>query len=688
MYESDEAVRSVCPFDCPDTCSLTVYKARGKIVHVTGNQEHPVTRGSICSKVRHLPERTYHPERLLYPLRRTGKKGTQAFERISWDEATAMIVERFQTITETYGAEAILPYSFYGNMGILNAEGMDRRFFHRLGASKLDRTICNAAGAEGYRYTVGKGAGIDPEETIHSKLTIFWGCNVVSTNMHQIIYTNEARKRGGTVVHIDVHRNKTARWADWFIPILPGTDAALALGMMFVLLQEKLVDESFVAQYTTGYTELAEQVQQYPPARVAEITGVPVEDIVRLARLYGTTTPAFIRLGNGLQHHDNGGMATRTIACLPALTGQWGVEGGGILKGNSGYVEFDKSRLQRPDLHPNPQARTINMNQLGEALSLTNPPVKALFVYNSNPAQVSPDQNQVRQGLLREDLFTVVHELFLTDTCLYADLVLPATSHFENLDLYKSYWHLYLQLHEPIIEPQGECVSNFTLFRRLAQAMGFTEDCFQVSEEDVIRELLDQTDSPYLQGISYDLLKKQGWAKLQVAQHPLFPDHIPTPSGKFELYSESMLQDGYSPVPTYTALLEKGDLPLLFIPGPNHHFLNSTFGNIDVLQKMEGSPKLYLHPEDAARRHILQDDLVRIWNERGECKLRASVVPDMLPGVVVSQGLWWEDEELGYQSVNLLTPQRLSDMGGGATFFSTRVDVEKVPQPAISPTSH
>jgi anaerobic selenocysteine-containing dehydrogenase len=678
MDDEIEVVRSVCPFDCPDTCALLVQKQHGRVIHVTGNPHHPVTRGAICNKVRHLPERTHHPDRLLYPLKRVGEKGSFAFERISWDEAYTTIIDRFNSIIATEGAEAILPYSFYGNMGVLNAESMDRRFFHRLGASALERTICNSAGAQGYRYTTGINVGIDPEDTVHAKLIVIWGCNIVSTNMHQVLYANEARKRGATIVHIDVHRNKTSNWADWFVPITPGTDAALALGIMHVLHEEKLVDEQFVAAYTTGHAQLVSQLKDYPPQRVSQITGVPVEDILRLARLYGETSPSFIRIGNGLQHHDNGGMAVRTIACLPALTGQWKFKGGGALKGNSGFAAFDQRTLQRPDLQPNPHVRSVNMNGLGDALLSSTPPIKALFVYSSNPAQVAPDQNRVRQGLLRSDLFTVVHELFLTDTCLYADLVLPATSHFENLDLYKSYWHLYLQLHQPILPPQGECKSNFTLFRELARHMGFEDDCFNLSEEAMIRELLHHSPSPYMRDISYEQLRDEGWAKLDIAALPPFPEHIPTPSGKFEFYSQAMLEDGFSPLPEYTALPDEPGFPLLFISSPNHHFLNSTFANLASMKKLEGAPQVALSPHDATLRSIKNGDRVRLWNDRGQCILTAVITTDVRPGVVVSQGLWWEDKELGYQSVNALTSQRLSDMGRGATFFSTHIDVEKL----------
>jgi anaerobic selenocysteine-containing dehydrogenase len=672
--------RSVCPFDCPDTCSLRVKIEGDRIVAVDGDPNHPVTQGAICNKVRNIPDRVNHPDRLMYPMRRVGPKGSQGpFERISWEEAYEEITRRMKQAIEEYGAESIMPYSFYGNMGVLNAEGMDRRFFHRLGATRLDRTICSVAGNVGYSYTMGTNAGIDPEDTVHSKLILIWGCNLVSTNMHQVVYATEARKRGARIVHIDVHRNRTSAWADEFIGVRPGTDAALALGMMHVLIREGLTDTAFLAEHTSGFDELAAEAVLYTPERVAEITGVPAEDVVRLAREYGTTSPAFIRIGNGLQHHDNGGMAVRTIACLPALTGQWGVKGGGAIKGNGMYTGLNADRVERPDLLPDPATRTVNMNQLGQALAIEDKPVKFLFVYNCNPATVAPDQNQVRRGLMREDLFTVVHDLFLTDTCRYADIVLPATSHFENLDIFGSYWHLYLQLHEPIVKPMGECKSNFTLFKELGLRMGFEPEAFEITEEQMIREALDNPANPYLEGITYEGLQEKGWMKASLKGGSIFEERIPTPSGKIELASERMRVSGMSPVPVYTPVRDDDDtLPFLLVTGPNHSFLNSTFANQEKLKKLEKRPTLHMHVNDAAALGIVSGERVRVRNRRGEVLITADAAQNVLPGVLVMQGLWWEEGNEGVQSVNTLTSQRLADMGGGATFFSTRVTVEKL----------
>lgn len=676
-FATNGVVRSVCPFDCPDTCGLHVTLTDGKVVSVTGDPDHPVTRGAICNKVRHLPDRVHHPERLLYPMRRTGPKGTFEFQRISWEEAYDEITAQITRISDTYGNDAILPYSFYGNMGVLNAEGMDRRFFHRLGASRLDRAICNAAGAAGYKYTMGGSIGIDPEETVHTKLFLIWGCNLVSTNMHQTMLATEARKNGARIIHIDVHRNRTSAWADECILIRPGSDGALALGMMHVLIRDGLVDEAFIREWAVGYDELASEAMHYTPSIVAELTGVPAEKIEELATLYGTTTPAFIRIGNGLQHHDNGGMIVRTISCLPALAGQWAHVGGGAMKGNSWYARLNNAKLEREDLLPDPDVRTINMNQLGDALTTLTPPVKMLFVYNSNPAIVAPDQTKVRAGLLREDLYTVAHDLFLTDTCKYADLVLPATSHFENLDLYTSYWHHYLQINKPILPPAGESKSNFTLFKELGLRMGFERELFDLTETEMIELALDHKHNPLLDGITVESLMKNDWMKAGDGKRYPIAGQLPTPSGKIELYSQAMKNDGLPPAPTYTPLAEPETYPFLLTTGPNHSYINSTFGNQPKLQKLEKGPMLHMNEEDAARLGFFHDERVLVRNDRGEVRLTLKLGKDVLPGTLVTQGLWWDDEQSGRSAVNALTPQRLADMGGGATFFSNRVEVVK-----------
>ncbi|WHY98141.1 molybdopterin oxidoreductase family protein [Peribacillus simplex] len=677
INQPDGVFPSVCSLDCPDQCGLLLHKKDGKIIKVQGDPDHPVTKGNICNKVRNMTARLYDPNRLKQPLKRIGPKGEGNFAPISWEEAIDTITSKWKDLIEMHGPESILPYSFYGNMGNLSAEGMDRRFFHKLGASMLERSICNAAGSVGYSYTMGGSFGVDPEETIHTKLFIMWGINAVSTNMHQVTLAQQARKNGAKVVVIDVHKNQTGKWADWFIPILPGTDSALALGLMYILYAENLVDQPFLDEYTVGAAELREHVRQYDPATVSAITGVPIDDLYELARMYGTTSPSFVRIGNGLQHHDNGGMAVRTIACLPALTGQWMTEGGGAIKGNSGYLAFNTNALRRPDLLHNKATRTINMNQIGQALLEKENPIRSMFVYGSNPALVAPNANKVQEGLMREDLFTVVHDLFLTETAMFADLVLPATSSYETEDFYNSYWHNYVQIQKPVVEKYGESKSNVELFKLLAAGMGFGEQAFRDSEEEMIRQALDFPDNPHLEGITYDSLSRNQFVKAKM--QPMFPGKLPTPSGKIELYSERMKQDGYEPLPTYTPIIKDSDLPFLFIPAPNHNFLNSTFSNNAKHISMEKEPKLHMNAADAKTMGISSGDMVKIWNSRGECLLTAAPGENVLPGVLVSQGLWKNTSETK-QHINSLTPDRLADMGNGAVFFSGRVDLEKVHQ--------
>jgi anaerobic selenocysteine-containing dehydrogenase len=672
VNQQNGVFHSVCSLDCPDQCSLLVHKQDGRIIKIEGDPAHPVTKGHICNKVRNMTDRIYDKKRLKYPLKRTGVKGSGEFERISWEEAVHTIGIRWKDFIKTYGSESILPYSFYGNMGRLTAEGMDRRFFHRLGASRLDRSICSAAGAVGYTYTMGGMYGIDPEDTVHSKLIIFWGINAVSTNMHQVALAQKARKNGAKIIVIDVHKNQTARFADWFIPIMPGTDSALALGLMHILFAENMVDSSFLEKYTVGHEELRKHVVQYNPTTVSTITGVPVKDIYKLARMYGQTSPSFIRIGNGPQHHDNGGMCIRTISCLPALTGQWLVKGGGAIKGNSSFLGINSLYLQRPDLLQKKNTRVINMNLLGNALLSLDHPIKSLYVYGTNPAVVAPDGNKVRKGLEREDLFTVVHDLFLTETAKYADIVLPATSSLENTDLYTSYWHHYAQIGHPVIPGYGESKSNVEVFRLLANEMGFDDDCFEETEAEMIAGALANPANPYIENITYEGLVANQYLKAN--GKPLLPGRLGTQSGKIELYSEKMLADGHPALPTYIPLVEEdGDFPFLFVPGPNQHFLNSTFSNNEKHQSLEKEQLLYMNRSDADSLGLKDGDMVRVWNNRGQCEIRTAVGESVLPGVVVTQGLWE-----GNALVNFLTPDRVADMGNGATFFSGKVQVEAI----------
>ena len=500
----------VCPHDCPDTCVMTVDVEDGRAVALGGDPDHRFTRGFLCAKVNRYLERVYSPERILHPLRRAGRKGEGRFERISWDEALTTIAERLRAVAAAHGPQAILPYSYAGNMGLLSYGSMDRRFFHALGASLLDRTICSTAGAAGYKATIGKSIGFDPEAIVHARLILAWGANIVSSNVHLWPFIEEARRRGARLVTIDPYRSRTAEHSDRHLALYPGTDAALALGMMHVVFRDGLEDRDYLERYTTGAAELRARAAEWTPARVAATTGLAVAEVEWIAHEYATTRPTAIRLNYGLNRHAGGGMAVRTIACLPALVGDWRHAGGGVLLSTSGAFPVAEAALQRPDLVP-PGTRTLNMSQLGRILSdpTLAPPVKALFVYNSNPAAVAPEQEKVRAGLAREDLFTVVHDLFQTDTVDFADIVLPATTTLEMFDIHKPYGQLYVSLSRPAIAPLGESLPNTEVFRRLAERMGLADPCLRESDEEMARQAFDW-DHPHMKGISYERLEREG----------------------------------------------------------------------------------------------------------------------------------------------------------------------------------
>ena len=548
-------VKCVCPLDCPDTCAMDVEVEGGVAVALRGDRDHPFTRGALCGKMADYLGHVYRDDRVLRPLRRVGPKGSGRFEPIGWDEALDRIAARFADVAASPdGPQAILPYSYYGTMGKLQASSLDRRFFHRLGASILDRTICASAGTIGYEYTIGRGRpGADPMAVPGCKLLLNWGSNTAVTNSHLWSLMVEARHRGATIVTIDPYRSPTAERSDWHLAPRPGTDAALALGLMHVIWREGLEDADYLARATVGAEALRRRaLEEYPPERVAAITGLDVDAIETLARRYAAEHPSLIRLNYGLQRHHGGGMAVRTIACLPAVVGAWRHPGGGALLSTSGTYDFAMDRLTRPDLAP-PGTRVVNMNGLAEALAgdLPGPPVRALYVYNSNPAAVAPDQGRVIEGLLRDDLFTVVHEQVFTDTTDYADIVLPATTQLEHVDLHGSYGHHFVMLNTPAIAPRGEARSNNDVFRALAARLGFEPGLFP-DDETLIREALD--GGPSLEGITLERLRAEGSVRLNlpIEYAPLADGRFPTPSGKCELYSERMLTDGFDPLPAYT----------------------------------------------------------------------------------------------------------------------------------------
>ena len=665
----------------------------GVAVDLRGDTEHPFTRGFLCGKMASYLDRVYSPDRLKTPLVRTGPKGSGRFEPIGWDEALDRIAERFRAVSNSSdGPQAILPYSYYGTMGKLQSSSLDRRFFHRLGASRLDRTICASAGSLGYEYTMGQGRlGADPMAVGGCKLIINWGSNTAHTNSHLWSRMIQAKKAGATLVAIDPFRSPTAARSDWHIQPRPGTDAALALGLMHVLWRDGLIDQDYIDRATVGADRLRRRaLEEYPVDRVSAITGVDPETIEELARRYATEAPSLIRVNYGLQRHFGGGMAVRTIACLPALVGAWRHHGGGALLSTSGAFDFANHALARLDLSP-PATRTVNMNQLANALAgeLPGPPIRALYVYNCNPAAVSPDQRKVIAGLMRDDLFTVVHEQFATDTVDYADIVLPATTQLEHLDVHGAYGHHFVMLNPPAIAPLGEARSNNDVFRGLAERMGFEPDLFP-DDSTLIREVLD--GGPSLRGITLERLEEEGSIRLNLAENyaPFAEGVFPTPSGKCELYSERMAAEGFDPLPAYIPPREDPQTcpelaalyPIQLLSPPKPQFLNSTFANSAKHRSAAGDPTVELSLFDAEARHLHAGDWAEVFNARGVFRARVALSGAVRPGVAVATGLYWNKLVPGLGNANSTTSTTLTDMGGGATFFDNLVDVRPCPSEA------
>jgi anaerobic selenocysteine-containing dehydrogenase len=720
-----QIVHAACPHDCPDACGVLITVEDGRASKIQGDPQHPITRGFLCAKVAKYLDRVYSPGRVLYPTRRVAAKGlvagaasagespaptqsaqpTQVWQRISWDEALDEIAARFRRIIAEFGSEAILPYSYGGTLGALNGASMDRRFFGRLGASQLERAICSAAGEAGLLSVLGVKLGTEPEQFIHSRYIIAWASNIHGNNVHLWPFIAEARRKGAKLVVIDPYRTRTAACADWYLPINPGTDGALALAMMHVIIGEGLHDADYVAKYTLGFEQLREKVKAYPPERVAQWTGIAAEDIRKLACEYATVRPSVIRLNYGVQRSEGGGMATRAIVMLPCITGSWKEVGGGLQMSTSGAFGLNKNALTRPELEPDGLAhtpRTVNMVELGTALnSLNDPPLKALFVYNSNPAAVCPNHNEVVRGLKRPDLFTVVHEQFFTDTTDYADIVLPATTFFEHKDLQAAYGHYYVQVSEQAIEPLGECRSNVELFRALAQRMGFTDPCFGESIDEMIDGALD-SENPWLEGITRERLEREKHVRLnfsgqwpvvsgqfktasaQESYEPFLPfarGSFRTSSGKAELYSEAIKAQGLDPVAEFRPPVESRHgkqrmaFPLELLARKADNFLNSSFSNLPSVQAMEETNLLEMNSADAQARGIADGETVKVYNGRGEIFLKARVDGAVQPGVV-SARLNWAKLGPGLRNINVLTSEKLTDLGNSATFYSVLVEVE------------
>ncbi len=702
IESSRQIIRGACPHDCPDTCAMLTTVENGRAIELRGDPEHPFTRGALCAKVEDYLDRVYSPERVLYPMRRTGPKGSGEFERVSWDSALNEIAARLKRIISEDGAEAILPCSYLGNEGLINGLNVGDAFFNRLGATISERTFCASGLITGWLMTVGPTPGADPESLAHSKYIVIWACNVISTNLHLWPTIAEAQRRGARVVVIDPVRNRTAAKADWHIPIRPGTDCALALALINVITSEDLIDRDYVENYTTGFAELKQRASDYSPERVSGITGIPAEDIVRLAREYATAQPAAIRLGVAIERNASGGQAVRAICSLPALVGAWRRVGGGLVGMPNFAFPIKWDTVTRPDFI-RPGARHCNQYRLGAALTGElglDPPIKSLFVYNTNPVVAVPDQQSVIAGLSRDDLFTVVSEQFMTDTADFADLVLPATTQLEQFDLMWSWGHLHMTINNPAIAPLGEAIPNVELFRRLAARMGFDDECFKRGDEQIAREAIDW-NSPVMDGVDLDYLKRNGHARLKVgppeSSAPHARGNFPTQSGKTEFvsslarggdfvvplfrqgYRDSQAGAEFDSLPGYDASAEFSNAArflLNMISPKSHAFLNSSCGNMARQRRIAGEPAVMMHPDDAAQRRIADAQPIRVFNDRGSFTATARVSANVLPGVVVAPVGYWRKFSSSRSTVNACNPTAFADLGHAPTFSNNLVEVE------------
>jgi anaerobic selenocysteine-containing dehydrogenase len=692
-----------CPHDCPDACSMlvTVNTATGRAIDVRGNPSQPVTRGYLCNKVNHYLDLVYNERRVLYPRRRIGPKGPGAkFERIGWAEATATIAERFKSVIATYGPEAVQPYSYSGTLGILNFLGMSERFFNKMGAARLGRTICTAAGRMANIVTTGGMSDADIENIPNMDVVVLWATNLVSTGVHAMPFIEEARDKGARLIAIDPRVTRTTTWAHWHLQPKPGTDGALALGMLKVIVDHRMHDLDFLARYTLGWEQLVDQkLAKYPPHKVAKITGLAAADIEKLALLYGATKKSFIRLNWGIQRHDNGGMTTRCILVLPAFTGAC-TTGGGICIGTGEAMRgVDLNKLQRPDLLRGRNPRCINMIQIGQALNdpSLSPPIKMLYCWNADPANCVPDTKSAREGLMREDLFVAVHDTFFTDTTNYADIVLPADTQLEHMDLHGGYGNYIFSLSTPAIEKVGESLDNQEVFRRLAKAMGYDDPCFEESDERIIRDLLDPGHNALFEGVTFDNLRANGWARAAIdspRRYGMASGRWNTPSGKIEIYSETLRRLGQDPLPEYAPETEglsnaetSKRYPLQIISAATHYFIGNSFQPVARLQEMMSRPTFELNSTDAASRGIRDGDLCRLFNDRGETYGYALIIDGMLPGVIGAQKQIAGSETPGGLNTNAITSQREADMGGAPVFYSTLAQLEKVADAASLSTN-
>ena len=679
LASDPQEVRGACPHDCPDTCALTTTVSQGVAIKVQGNPAHRPTDGVLCTKVSRYTERTYHSERLLQPLRRVGPKGSGRYEPVAWDVALDDIAARLSQIAAR-DPQAIVPYSYCGTMGLVQGESMAGRFFHRLGASLLDRTICSNAGGEGLTQTLGGKIGMKVEFFAESKLIVIWGSNSIASNLHFWRLAQAAKRAGAKLVCIDPRKTETAEKCHEHLQLRPGTDAALALALMHELVVNDWLDHSYLADHTLGWAQLRERALLWPAERAAEVCGIPAQQIRDLARDWGTVKPAAIRLNYGMQRVRGGGNAARAIACLPALTGAWRHRAGGMLLSSSGMFPVDKLTLQRPDLLAGRTPRTINMVTIGDDLLRPSSPtfgprIEAVVVYNSNPLAVAPESARVVEGFSRDDLFTVVLEQFQTDTADYADYILPATTQLEHWDIHAAYGHTDVLLNRPAIAPLGQSRPNSEVFRGLAQRMGFGESCFLDDDLTICRQAFGER-------VDFQQLLDRGFATLEIADAPFAAGQFPTPSGRCEFFSARLVQQGLDGlpdhVPNYELAGSSAVYPLAMISPPARNFLNSTFPNVRSLRAIEGEPLLEIHQSDAAPRGIRSGSVVRVFNDRGEYRCQAQVSARARPGVVNGLGIWWRKQGLDGTNVNQLTSQKLTDLGRGPVFYDCLVEVQAV----------
>jgi len=680
---SATTVLGACPHDCPDTCSFVTTVQDGVARKVQGNAEHRHTDGALCTKVSRYTERSYHPDRVLQPQRRTGAKGEGRFEPVSWDVALSDIAARLRAIAGqgTDASQAILPYSYAGTMGLVQGESIAARFFNRLGASLLDRTICSSAGAEALAHTLGGKVGMRVEQFANARLILIWGSNSITSNLHFWRHAQAAKRQGARLVCIDPRRSETADKCHDHIALLPGTDAALALALMHELIAHDWLDHDYIARHTLGWNALRERALAWPPERAARVCGIETQQIRDLARDYGACRadggPAAIRLNYGMQRVRGGGNAVRAIACLPALIGAWRQPAGGLLLSSSGQFPVQRAALERPDLRHRP-ARTINMNTIGDDLLRPSSPefgpaIEALIVYNSNPVAVAPESGKVVQGFAREDLFTVVLEHFKTDTADYADYVLPATTQLEHWDIHLSYGHTDVLLNRPAIAPIGQARSNTRIFRDLAHYMGFDDACFRQDDEALCRLAFGDP-------VDFDALLARGFTSLKLSDAPFADGGFPTPSGRCEFFSQRLADQGMDGlpdhVPNYEPLGSSTQYPLAMISPPARNFLNSTFVNVTSLRDIEGEPILEMNDQDAQARGLSSGAVVRVFNARGDYRCKLKVSPRARPGVVNGMGIWWRKLGMDGKNVNELTSQKLTDLGRAPTFYDCLVQVE------------